>query len=371
MIKRQLLTEIQRFSHKKKAIIVLGPRQVGKTTLIKTLMGSDEYLLLNGDDSAVARQLSEADTFKIKQIIGNHSKVFVDEAQKINNIGNTLKIISDQMPHVELFISGSSTLEMNQATQEPLTGRKFEFELFPISWKEFENHIGYLNAENQLEHRLVYGMYPDVLNDPTIETKTLKNLTQSYLYQDILALAGIRKPDILDRLLTALALQIGSEVSYNELSQLLQIDKGTVIKYIDLLEQSFIIFTLPSFSRNLRNEIKNNRKIYFYDNGIRNAIINNFNGLDSRTDKGALWENFLISERRKQNAYTQNYCRTYFWRTQIQQEIDYLEESNGEIRAFEFKWKNTKTFRYPANFAKTYESIPTLIDKNNFREFIG
>ncbi len=371
MIKRQLLTEIQRFSQKKKAIIVLGPRQVGKTTLIKTLMGSDEYLFLDGDDNVVAKQLSEADTFKIKQIIGNHAKVFVDEAQKINNIGNTLKIITDQMPNVELFISGSSSLEMNQATQEPLTGRKFEFELYPISWKEFESHVGYLAAENQLEHRLIYGMYPDVLNDPTIETVTLKTLTQSYLYQDILALAGIRKPDILDRLLTALALQIGSEVSYNELAQLLQIDKGTVMKYIDLLEQSFVIFTLPSFSRNLRNEIKNNRKIYFYDNGIRNAIINNFNGLEARADKGALWENFLISERRKQNAYTQKYCRTYFWRTQIQQEIDYLEELNGEIRAFEFKWNNTKTFRYPSTFAKTYDSIPTLIDKNNFREFIG
>jgi predicted AAA+ superfamily ATPase len=371
MIKRQLFTDIQRFSHKNKAIIVLGPRQVGKTTLIKTLMGSNEYLYLNGDDNAVSKQLSEVDTFKIKQIIGNYTKVFVDEAQKINNIGNTLKIITDQMPFVELFISGSSSLEMNQVTQEPFTGRKFEFELYPISWKEFENHVGYLNAENQLEHRLIYGMYPDVLNDPTLETKILKNLAQSYLYQDILALAGIRKPDILDRLLMALALQIGNEVSYNELAQLLQIDKGTVMKYIDLLEQSFIIFTLPSFSRKLRNEIKNNRKIYFYDNGIRNAIINNFNGLEARTDKGALWENFLISERRKQNAYTQNYCRTYFWRTQIQQEIDYLEESNGEIRAFEFKWNNTKKFRYPATFANSYESIPSLIDKNNFREFIG
>jgi predicted AAA+ superfamily ATPase len=259
---------------------------------------------------------------------------------------------------------------MNQATQEPLTGRKFQFELYPISWKEFENQVGYLESENQLAHRLIYGMYPDVLNDPSLEAQTLKNLTQSYLYQDILALAGIRKPDILDKLLMALALQIGNEVSYNELAQLLQIDKITVMKYIDLLEQSFIIFTLPSFSRNLRNEIKNNRKIYFYDNGIRNAIIKNFNGLDTRNDKGALWENFLISERRKQNAYTQNDCRTYFWRTQIQQEIDYLEESNGEIRAFEFKWNNTKTFRYPAAFAKTYDAIPTLIDKNNFREFM-
>ncbi|MEY4626336.1 MAG: hypothetical protein RL003_308, partial [Bacteroidota bacterium] len=320
MFTRQLTTSIQRVSHKKKAIIVLGPRQVGKTTLIKSLLGSDAYLFLNGDDLAISKQLSEADTFKIKQIIGSHTKVFVDEAQKIHNIGNALKIITDQLPDVELYISGSSSLEMNQATQEPLTGRKFQFELYPISWREFENSVGYLESENQLAHRLIFGMYPDVLNDPSMEAQTLKNLTQSYLYQDILALAGIRKPDILDKLLMALALQIGNEVSYNELAQLLQIDKITVVKYIDLLEQSFIIFTLPSFSRNLRNEIKNNRKIYFYDNGIRNAIIKNFNGLDARNDKGALWENFLISERRKQNAYTQNDCRTYFWRTQIQQE---------------------------------------------------
>jgi len=371
MITRQLTTAIQRVIHKKKAIIVLGPRQVGKTTLIKSLLGSDNYLFLDGDDKTIAKQLSEANTYIIKQIIGSHTKVFVDEAKKIDNIGNALKIITDQLPDVELYISGSSSLEMNQATQEPLTGRKFEFELFPISWKEFENHVGYLNAESQLEHRLIYGMYPDVLTDSEFEVKTLKNLTQSYLYQDILALTGIRKPEILDRLLMALALQIGNEVSYNELAQLLQIDKVTVMKYIDLLEQSFIIFTLPSFNRNLRNEIKNNRKIYFYDNGIRNAIINNFNALDARNDKGALWENFLISERRKQNAYTQHYCRTYFWRTQIQQEIDYLEESNGKIQAFEFKWNNTKTFRFPAAFAKTYDSVPTLIDKNNFREFIG
>ena len=289
MFTRQLTTSIQRVSHKKKAIIVLGPRQVGKTTLITSLLGSDAYLFLNGDDLAISKQLSEADTFKIKQIIGSHTKVFVDEAQKIHNIGNALKIITDQLPDVELYISGSSSLEMNQATQEPLTGRKFQFELYPISWREFENSVGYLESENQLAHRLIFGMYPDVLNDPSMEAQTLKNLTQSYLYQDILALAGIRKPDILDKLLMALALQIGNEVSYNELAQLLQIDKITVVKYIDLLEQSFIIFTLPSFSRNLRNEIKNNRKIYFYDNGIRNAIIKNFNGLDARNDKGALW----------------------------------------------------------------------------------
>jgi predicted AAA+ superfamily ATPase len=274
------------------------------------------------------------------------------------------------MPHVQLYVSGSSSLEINQLIQESMTGRKFEYELYPISWTEFEQNVGFLTAENQLEHRLIFGMYPDVLNYPDLELKVIQNLTQSYLFQDILALTGIRKPEVLDRLLIALALQIGSEVSYNELAQLLQIDKGTVMKYIDLLEKSYIIFTLSSFSRNLRNEIKNNRKIYFYDNGIRNAIINNFNSLDLRQDKGALWENFLISERVKRNVYKGHYCRSYFWRTTTQQEIDYIEDFAGEIHAFEFKWANNKRVHFSNKFMDAYLTKPQIIDRKNFRDFL-
>ncbi len=370
MISRDLNAEIQKVIGKGKAIIVIGPRQVGKTTLLKSIIADEKFLFLNGDEKSVTDILEDVSTFNIKRIIGNFESVFIDEAQKIKNIGNILKIITDQLPHVQLYVSGSSSLEINQAMQESLTGRKFEFELFPISWYEFENHVGYLEAENQLEHRLIYGMYPDVLNHSDIEIQVLQNLTKSYLYQDILALTGIRKPEVLDRLLVALALQIGNEVSYNELAQLLQIDKGTVLKYIDLLEKSYIIFTLQSFSRNLRNEIKNNRKIYFYDNGIRNAILNNFNHLDSRQDKGALWENFLISERKKSNVYTQKYCRSFFWRTQIQQEIDYIEDFGGQIHSFEFKWIHNKRIHFPEKFIQTYQSTPKVIDRKNFREFI-
>lgn len=371
MIIRDLLAEIQKVTGKGKAIIVIGPRQVGKTTLIKSILSDKEFLFLNGDDKTIVEALRGAGEFQIKRIVGNFTNVFVDEAQKIENIGNILKIITDLMPQVQLYVSGSSSLEINQAMQESLTGRKFEFEMFPISWSEFERNVGYLSAENQLEHRIIFGMYPDVINQPEMELQVLQNLTKSYLYQDILALTGIRKPEILDRLLVALALQMGSEVSYNELAQLLQIDKGTVLKYIDLLEKSYIVFTLQSFSRNLRNEIKNNRKVYFYDNGIRNAILNNFNPLEIRQDKGALWENFLLAERVKRNMYGGHYCRSYFWRTQTQQEIDYIEDFGGAIHSFEFKWKNTKRVHFQLKFMETYQSTPVVIDRNNFRDFVG
>ncbi len=370
MIQRELGFEIEKVARKGKAIIVMGPRQVGKTTLIKSLLAEKQYLFLNGDDNNVLSALKDAGEFQIRRIIGKHEYVFIDEAQKIDNVGNILKIITDQMPHVHLYVSGSSSLEINQLIQESMTGRKFEYELYPISWTEFEQNVGFLTAENQLEHRLIFGMYPDVLNYPDLELKVIQNLTQSYLFQDILALTGIRKPEVLDRLLIALALQIGSEVSYNELAQLLQIDKGTVMKYIDLLEKSYIIFTLSSFSRNLRNEIKNNRKIYFYDNGIRNAIINNFNSLDLRQDKGALWENFLISERVKRNVYKGHYCRSYFWRTTTQQEIDYIEDFAGEIHAFEFKWANNKRVHFSNKFMDAYQTKPQIIDRKNFRDFL-
>ena len=370
MIPRLLTHQIDRVWNTPKAIIILGPRQVGKTTLIRKLLENKEYLFLNGDDQSTANFMKQADTQSLQRIIGNYRFVFVDEAQKINGIGNTLKIITDQFKEVKLLVSGSSSLEMNQASQESLTGRKFEFELCPISWPEYENHEGLLTGEASLEHRLVYGMYPDVISFPHLEKITLKGLSQSYLFQDILALTGIRKPELLHRLLTALALQLGSEVSYNELAQLLQVDKGTILKYIDLLEQSYIIFTLSSYSRNLRNEIKNNRKVYFYDNGIRNAILDNYSPFQLRTDKGALWENFLVSERKKRNAYASHYCNSYFWRTQAQQEVDYIEIADGHMSAFEFKWKQHKNVRFPSNLITEYQPSTHVIDRDNFREFI-
>lgn len=275
MIQRTLFQFIEKRYSKGKAILVLGPRQVGKTTLINALLNQKSHLFLNGDDPSVRNVLENINTTELKSLIGKQRYVFIDEAQRIPTIGITLKLITDHFKSIQLLVSGSSTLEINSKTQESLTGRKFEFQLFPISWEEFELHEGYLKALQQLETRLIYGMYPDVINHPDDATLILKELTSSYLYQDVLAMTGIRKPLLFEKLLRALALQVGSEVSLNELSNLLEIDKNTVSKYIHLLEQAFIIFQLSSFSSNQRKEIKNNRKIYFYDNGIRNMIINN------------------------------------------------------------------------------------------------
>lgn len=371
MIQRRLFQSIQQQLFKGKAILLLGPRQVGKTTLIQELLKGKEHLFLDGDDPAVRELLKQINTAKLKSVIGKNTIVYIDEAQRIEGIGLTLKIITDQFKHVQLLVSGSSALEINNQTQEPLTGRKFEYHLYPISWGEFEESVGFIEASQQLESRLIFGMYPEVINNVTAFHQVLKELATSYLYKDVLALTGIRKPEILEKLLRALALQIGSEVSYNELANLLQIDKATVAKYIDILEKSFIIFQLNSFSRNLRNEIKNNRKIYFYDNGIRNMIINNLNPLELRNDKGALWENFLIAERIKVQAYQHIYSYNYFWRTVYQQEIDFVEELNGAIEAYEFKWKRTGKEKIPSSFLEKYDAKGSVIDTENFRDFLN
>lgn len=370
MIERHLFETLLSKFNKGKAIVLLGPRQVGKTTLIRACLTNKAYLFLNGDDPEIRDLLENAGVSKLKAIIGENKLVFIDEAQRIKDVGLIAKMITDQFTKVQLILSGSSALEISDSTQEPLTGRKYEYNLFPISWEEFEDHVGYVEATAQLEERLVYGMYPDVLNHRSEARDVLKQLTSSYLYKDVLSLTGIKKPELLDKLLKALALQLGSEVSYNELSNLLQIDKATVSKYIDLLEKSFIVFRLTSFSRNHRNEIKNNRKIYFYDNGIRNMIINNLNPLDLRTDKGALWENFLIAERFKLQQYNQIYSNNYFWRTVQRQEIDFVEESNGQITAYEFKWKAKPSAKIPASFMREYNAAGHLIDKDNFRAFV-
>ena len=290
MISRRLLQNIRARLHKGKVIVLVGPRQVGKTTMINALLKNTPYLFLDGDDPTVCEELSVANTEILKGIIGDHKYVFIDEVQRIPNIGLKLKIMVDQIKTVQVIVSGSSTLDINNLTQEPLTGRKFEFQMYPISWGEFEKSVGYMKSQQQLESRMIYGMYPDVINNLGTEYEILKNLVSSYLYKDILALTGIRRSDILEKILQALALQIGSEVSYNEIAQLVGVDKNTVNNYINLLEKSFVIFRLNSFSRNVRNEIKANRKIYFYDTGVRNMLIGNFNNLSLRQDKGALWE---------------------------------------------------------------------------------
>lgn len=353
-----------------KAIIIVGARQVGKTTLIKKLLQEKEYLFLDADDPTIRQLLSSPNTEQIKTFLGDYKTVFIDEAQRIEGIGLSLKIITDQFKDVQLFVSGSSSFDLGNKLNEPLTGRKWEYELFPISWEEFEKKEGYIKAEQQIENRLLYGFYPEVLNNQGKEREILKNLTSSYLYRDILAFSDIRKPEILDNLLLALALQVGSEVNYNELSQTIGVNKITIQKYIDVLEKGYIVFRLNSFSRNLRNEIKRNRKIYFYDNGIRNMIIGNFNQLKLRTDIGSLWENFLISERVKQNVYKDTLARIYFWRTKQKQEIDFVEAKNGKIYGFEFKWKAKPKTKLAKTFVNTYSAETKVIDRNNFREFV-
>ncbi|RIH62866.1 ATP-binding protein [Mariniphaga sediminis] len=370
MYARYLSDTIKKRIGSGKAIIVIGPRQVGKTTLIESILEKKEYLLLDGDDPKTRTLLTEPNTEEIRTILGKYKFVFIDEAQRIEGIGLTMKIITDRFKDVQLFISGSSSFDLINKINEPLTGRKWEYKLFPISWEEYENHHGYLYSEQQLENRLLYGFYPDVINNTGDEITILRNLVNSYLYRDILSYSSIRKPEILDKLVQALALQVGSEINYSELAQIVSVDKNTISKYIDILQKGYIIFKLGSFSRNVRNEIKTNKKIYFYDNGVRNMVIGNFNPLSLRTDKGALWENFLISERIKQIEYKQSLARTYFWRTKQQQEVDFVEENSGKITGFEFKWMNKKNAKLPKTFTENYDAEGKVIDKNNFREFI-
>ncbi|MFI3322131.1 MAG: ATP-binding protein [Rikenellaceae bacterium] len=356
---------------KGKAIILMGARQTGKTTLLKDLFAGDDALLwLNGDESDVRDMFENITSTRLKAIIGQKRIIVIDEAQRIEDIGLKLKLITDNIPDVQLVATGSSSFDLANRVNEPLTGRKWEYKMFPISFAEMVAHHGFIVEKRLLPHRLIYGYYPDVVMSQGSEKEILKQLSDSYLYKDILMWEQIKKPDKLLKLLQALAFQVGSQVSYNELAQLCGLDSKTVERYIILLEQTFVIFRLGSFSRNLRNELKSSKKIYFYDNGIRNALIANFAQAESRTDMGALWENFLISERMKNNHYNGRWCNSWFWRTTRQQEIDYLEEENGEISAFEFKWNAKTKAKVPNQFIEGYGSSFKVINPSNIDEFL-
>ncbi|MFZ4634605.1 MAG: ATP-binding protein [Saprospiraceae bacterium] len=357
-----------------KALVLLGARQTGKTSLIRKLAEewSDDVVWLNADRPEVRRQLSNAALAVLRQLVGNKRVVVIDEAQRVRNIGLTLKLFIDELPELQLVATGSSAFELANEINEPLTGRKWEYYLYPVAWAELQAAIGLLEAREQLETRLIYGMYPDVINRVGREREVLLSLSGSYLYKDVFEFRGVRKPEILWQLLQALALQLGSEVSYNELSQLLNIDKNTVSNYLDLLEKSYIVFRLMPLSRNLRNEITSSRKVYFYDNGIRNAVLENFSPLSMRTDVGALWENFLVSERLKMRQYTGLHGKSYFWRTKAQQEIDYVEEIDGQFRAWEFKWNPKAKVRFAASFQESYSPVSTeVVSTENFEAFLG
>jgi predicted AAA+ superfamily ATPase len=335
-------------------------------------MSEKDVLFLNRDDPTVQTLLSNVNTEVLKQLIGKHAYVFIDEAQRIDNIGSTLKLITDQIQTCQLIVSGSSAFELRNATNEPLTGRKWEYQLFPISWTEFETYVGFLKAEQLLETRLIFGFYPEVITQFGEEREILIQLSESYLYKDLYTVgAKIKRPELLPKILQALAYQVGNEVSHNEIAQLIGADNQTVTNYIDLLIKSYVVFPLHSFSRNLRNEIKAKKKYYFYDNGIRNAVISNFSPISLRNDIGALWENFLVSEKKKENHYQRLHANTYFWRTTGQQEIDYLEEMDGHLKAFEFKWNPNAKWRVPKTFLNTYQAQVFKIDRSNFRSFIS
>ena len=370
MIRRTVKEQIQHNIFKGRTLIIIGPRQVGKTTLVQEILKDRKFLFLDGDDPFVREQLTNPNKKELDALIGSERIIFIDEAQRIEHIGLTAKIIHDQFKEVQLIMTGSSAFELRNRTNEPLTGRKWEYSLYPISYEEMEENFNYLDTRRDLENRLIYGFYPEVINHPGNEKAILNEITQSYLFKDILTFGNIKKPEILEKILRALAFQVGSEVSYNEIAQLTGVDKNTVSNYIYLLQLSYVIYPLTSFSRNLRNEIKTNQKIYFYDNGVRNALIQNFNPIAFRNDIGALWENFLLSERMKRNHYHQHYTNRYFWRTRQQQEIDYVEEQDGEVRGYEFKWNPKAKTKIPSNFVETYHAEVSTITNENFRDFV-
>lgn len=372
-IKRAISKKIQNRLFENKAIIVLGPRQVGKTTMIKQILKKQTSILyLNGDDADIRDLLANTTSTKLKNIIGNNNIIFIDEAQRIENIGITLKIIIDQISNVQVIATGSSSLELCSKINEPLTGRKYEYYLHPLSFGEMVGHHGLLEENRLLEDRLLYGYYPEIVTQlGNKKEELLRLLADSYLYKDILMLGDIKKPALLNKILKALALQIGNEVSFNEIGQLVGSGSQTIEKYIDLLEKSFVIFQLPAYSGNVRNEIRKGKKIYFYDTGIRNAIIGNLSRLNQRTDVGALWENFLIAERVKSLAIKSIKAESYFWRTTQQQEIDYIEISSNTMEAYEFTWNPKTKKKISKTFMHAYPNCSAqIITSDNFNNFL-
>lgn len=355
-------------------MVVYGARQVGKTTLVKDIEERHikrNPLYLNCDEPDIKVLLTEKTSTELRHIIGNHELVIIDEAQRVQNIGLTLKLMVDNFPQVQVVATGSSAFELSNSVIEPLTGRKYEFYLFPLSIAELSAINSPLEIERLIEQRLITGMYPEVVTTPGNANDLVKEIAGSYLYKDLLSYRGLRSPEAIERLLQALALQVGSEVSYNELAGTVGIDKKTVDTYIQLLEKAFIVFRLNPFSRNLRNELRKLRKIYFFDTGIRNAVIRNLNPIQLRQDAGGLWENFLISERFKLNMNNRIDVGCYFWRNHQQQEIDYLEDHGDRLSGYEMKWGNKK-HRIPKSFLSTYKgSTIETIDRKNFMRFVN
>lgn len=373
MIERTISKDIISRFFKGKAIFIYGPRQCGKTTLAKQIIKQEniDTIFLNGDDDEDNALFETVTQSHWVQILGNKKCVFIDEGQKIKNLPRAIKLLVDSRNDVQVIVTGSSSFELAALSEEPLTGRKFEYKLFPLTHDELSSHFGFLDERKKLELRLIYGSYPEVVTNENEMKETLRLISESYLYRDLFQLDGIRKPQILEKLLKALALQCGNEVSVNEISSLLGVSRTLIESYIKLLEQAFIIFPLYSYSTNLRNELKKSCKYYFWDNGIRNSVLNDFTPLAKRNDVGVLWENYLVSERLKKNAYEKNDGLSYFWRTTDQMEVDYLEVIGTKVNAFEFKWNSEKKSRVTKAFTNRYPTANVhTITKENYDEFI-
>ena len=372
MIRRTIQDAVERSLFKGKAIIIYGARQVGKTTLIRALQqdAAVPSIYLSCDEPDVRRALAGKTSTELKMLIGANKLVLIDEAQRVAAIGITIKLLTDTAPDVQVIAAGSSAFELSSRIEEPLTGRKREFRLYPFSLTELGQMYSPVYVRRLVERCLIFGLYPEVINAPETAAAALREIAGSYLYKDVLAFQQIRNAEALERLVQSVALQIGNEVSYNELARQVGVDKKTIASYLRILEQAFIIFRLESFSRNLRNELKRSRKIYFLDTGIRNAVINNLNPPELRGDVGGLWENFVIAERMKRNHDQQLFPSSYFWRSHQGQEIDYLEELNGELRGYEIKWRE-KRMKVPAAFSAAYPDCPvTLINRENLAGFV-
>jgi predicted AAA+ superfamily ATPase len=374
LFKRTITQKLLNDFFQGRALILVGARQTGKTTLVRMVLEQlgDRYTVktINGDDPLERDALTDKSLDYLRRVLGDAQILFVDEGQKIRTIGQSVKLLVDYFgSQRQIIVTGSSTLNLLDATQEPLTGRKFVYTLYPLAISEIFPRPDFLDLQKNLEERLLYGSYPRVVQQTSFEAKIreLRELVASYLYRDILELQQVKSPDLLHRLLQALALQIGSEVSYTELAQTVGADKNTVERYIQLLERSFVIFRLPPYAANQRRAISKLRKIYFWDTGIRNALIQNFNPLDLRTDSGALFENWMIAERLKRNAYEGKLVTSYFWRTYDGNGIDYLEESGGQVQGYEFKWRpaETRLFQkggFSVTLITPYQIIPFLYE---------
>lgn len=374
MINRTIYYNLKEKLFKGKAIFIYGPRQAGKTTLVAELIRREnlDCITLTGDDD-VTKSLFETVTIsRWTQILGSKKCIFIDEGQKIENLGRSIKLLVDSRKEVQVIVTGSSSFKLVSLFEEPLTGRKFEYKLLPLSYQELKDYYGYVEERKNLELRLLYGSYPEVVTSGNNMKETLNLISDSYLYKDLFQYEGIRKPQVLEKLLKALALQCGSEVSINEISSLLGVSRTLIESYIQLLVQAFIIFPLTSYSTNQRNELKKACKYYFWDNGIRNSILKDFTPLPQRSDIGVLFENYLVSERQKKNLYSKADGLPYFWRTIDQMEVDYIEAKGTTLSAYEFKYNPTKKSRVSKAFTNRYPGAQIeTITSDNYDSFLS